>query len=129
MKYSDPNQLSLFEIREERAAIVEYDGQLNRSIAERIAGIVRPYRGPLPYLLDLIEDKEPLIHLFGQNPIICLVQSLAGGEPEESKQAWVERGAAGRHPEKAGYRRHGNLTTELNNQQSKAEIWHLEKGR
>ena len=105
----DMQQLSLFE-REERAAIVEFDGGQCRTAAEKAAGIPYEYRGPMPYLMDLIRDREPLIRLFGQNPHTCLVRSLSTYEPEAAKKkAWVSRTDAINRLRAAGYYHHCNL--------------------
>ena len=102
-------QLSLFE-QEERAAIIEYDGGQCRTAAEKVAGIPYEYRGPMPYLIDLIRDEEPLIHLFGQNPHTCLVRTLSSYEPEVAqKQAWVSRQDAVNRLTAAGYYHHCDL--------------------
>ena len=118
-------QLSLFDYaREERAAIVEYDSGQCRTSAEKAAGIQYQYRGPMPYLRDLIRDREPLIHLFGQNPHVCLVRSLATYEPDVAKKrAWVSRVDATRALKSAGYYHHAFL--EL--QGIRGEIWRLNR--
>lgn len=99
-------QLSLFD-REERAAIIEYDGGTCRQHAERVAGIEYDYTTPAAYLQRLIGDNEPIIHLFGLNPHLILVRSLASYEPEiAKKRAWMKRSAAESVLMGAGYYHH-----------------------
>lgn len=106
-------QLSLFDYeREERAAIAQHDGGMCQTAAEASAGISYEYRGPMPYLRDLIRDKESPLHLFGQNPHICLVCSLASYEPDVAKKrAWVGRQDAVKALKNAEYYHHCNLVT------------------
>lgn len=116
-------QMSLFQ-KEERAAIIEYEAGKCRRYAENKTSIKYIYRGPLPYLLDLVKDKEPLIHLFGRKPHICLVRSLTSYEPDEVKKtAWCSRKDATRILRKNGYRYSRKLTI----LGYVAEVWHLEE--
>ena len=89
---------------EERAAIVQYDAGKCRQHAERVAGLEYDYTTPQAYLQRLIDDREPLIHLFGQNPHTVLVRSLSSYEPESAKTtAWMYRAAAERALRGGGY--------------------------
>src|SRR4030043_506083 len=123
MKKIDTRQLSLFETREERAAIIEFDGGLRRQTADRLSQISYDYLDPMPYLLDLINDKEPLIHLFGQNSVICLIRTFSSYEDETAIQrAWVSRKDAVMALKNGGYVCYRTLTMD----HKKYDVWHLE---
>jgi len=113
-------QMSLFE-KEERAAIMEFEGKLDRTLANRLAGIEYQYRGPIPYLLDLIKTNEPIINLAGDNPHICCIRTYASWEPAIcSARAWVNRMEAHRHLLESGY----GLRGKLHCQNLTSEVWH-----
>lgn len=114
-------QLSLFD-REERSAIIEFDGGTCRMFADYKSSLAYQFRGPIPYLLDLIENKEPLIHLCGENPNLCLVRSFSSWEPDIVKDlAWASRQDACRVLKKSQYTSTRIL---IFADGQPAEIWH-----
>jgi len=116
----DPRQITLFE-REERAAIIEYHGGIPRKRAEQLSGISYIWRGPLPYLIDLIDAGEPLIHLFGNNKHIVLIRTLTSYENQNAiKHGWVNRKDAENALIKGGYTNNRTLTTH----EGKGQVWH-----
>jgi len=117
-----PVQLDLFD-NEERAAIIEFDGHTCRSMADSIAGVNYLWRSPECYLKDLISDREPLIHLYGNNPLICIIRTMSAYEMQIAKtRAWMSRKLA-RKILSDDYSHTGKLVTGG----VESEIWHIFK--
>jgi hypothetical protein len=107
---------------EERSAIAEHHGGATRRRAEQIAGFPDTYKGAETYLLTLIENQEPLIHLYGENPHICKVRTFSSYEPDICIQrGWIDRGFALQALSTSKYEKRGRLWCG----KVPAEIWHF----